>query len=158
MKNLGKISIGLWLVTIAAIGFFVVRGTTVDTPPGTRTTISLNQAERELVLEEMRNMLQSTQKIVEGTANNDMQQVALAAKAAGMGSAIDLDPKFLSKLPATFKTLGFSMHSDMDAIAKAAERGANVQEINKMLSSTLLKCVGCHSSWQISPKTDTEDR
>ena len=156
--SLGKISLVLWLITIAAIGFFMVRGTTADKAADARTPIFLSLQEKELVLEEMRTMLQSTQRIIEGTANNDMKQVAAAGRAAGMGSAIDLDPVFLAKLPLDFKTLGFSMHADMDAIGKAAEGGADAQEINKMLSNTLLKCVGCHSTWQISTKADAGSR
>lgn len=148
-KNAGKIALILWLVTIVSIVFYVVRGGVVDKQIGARTTIHLDQDERELVLGEMRTMLEATQMIVEGVANSDLKQISVAAKSAGMSAAVDLDPKFLSKLPIEFKTLGFSMHSDMDAIAKSAERGASTQELSKMLSNTLLKCVGCHSSWQI---------
>lgn len=147
--NIGKIAILLWVVTIVGAVFFIVRGASVDKKVDTRTSFILDHAEKALVLDEMRTMLQSTQKIVEGAANGDMQQVAMAAKAAGMGAAIDLNPQFMSKLPLEFKTLGFSMHADMDAIAKAAEQGANPQEINKMLAATLSKCVACHSAWQI---------
>lgn len=149
-KNIGKIAILLWVVTILGATFFVVHGSSGDKQVDARTLIKLDYEEKALVLDEMRTMLQSTQKIVEGTANGDMQQVAQAAKAAGMGSAVDLNPKFMSKLPMEFKALGFSMHSEMDAIAKAAEQGASPQDINKMLAGTLLKCVACHSAWQIS--------
>ena len=80
--SLGKISLVLWLITIAAIGFFMVRGTTADKAADARTPIFLSLQEKELVLEEMRTMLQSTQRIIEGTANNDMKQVAAAGRAA----------------------------------------------------------------------------
>ena len=60
--------------------------------------IYLSESDRDLVLDEMRMMLQSTQQIVAGLADNDMKNVEIAAKAAGMGSAIDLDPNFLSML------------------------------------------------------------
>ncbi|HBI83507.1 MAG TPA: hypothetical protein DDY24_07245 [Alcaligenaceae bacterium] len=148
-KNIGKIAILLWVVTILGAVFFIVRGGSVDKQIGVRTSITLDHGERELVLDEMRTMLQSTQKIVQGLANDDMLQVSSAGKAAGMGAAVDLDPRFLSKLPLEFKTLGFSMHADMDSIAKAAEQGASAQEISKMLANTLAKCVACHSAWQL---------
>ena len=147
--SVGKIALILWLVTILSIVFYVVRGGVVEKQVGARTIIQLDQNERDLVLDEMRTMLQATQMIVEGVANSDLKQISAAGKAGGMGAAVDLDPKFLSKLPLEFKTLGFSMHSDMDSIAKSAESGATPKEISRMLSATLLKCVGCHSSWQI---------
>jgi hypothetical protein len=55
----------------------------------------------------------------------------------------------MAKLPMEFKSLGMSVHHDMDEIAKAAEGGTPAPEILKMASNTLMKCVACHSAWQI---------
>ena len=158
MRRLGQLSLVLWVLTVAVFGWFLIKGNTIHTDSSQRQVILLSEQEKSLVLAEMRTMLESTQKIVQGLAVNDRAMIQSAAKTAGMGSAIDLDPVFLAKLPLDFKTLGFSMHADMDAIGKAAEGGADAQEINKMLSNTLLKCVGCHSTWQISTKTDAGSR
>lgn len=158
MRRLGQLSLVLWVLTVAVFGWFLIKGNTIHTDSSQRQVILLSEQEKSLVLAEMRTMLESTQKIVQGFAVNDRAMIQSAAKTAGMGSAIDLDPVFLAKLPLDFKTLGFSMHADMDAIGKAAEGGADAQEINKMLSNTLLKCVGCHSTWQISTKTDAGSR
>ena len=152
-SRIGKIALALWGVTVVATGLYVIRGGNVaQQTNGTRQAILLSQSDREMVLSEMRTMLASTQQIVDGLAHEDMAQVANAAKAAGMGSAIDLDPNFLSKLPLEFKTLGFGMHSDMDAISKAANSGASSKDISSMLSATLSKCVGCHSAWELKIK------
>ena len=43
-----------------------------------------------------------------------------------------------------------SVHHDMDEIAKAAESGTPAPEILKMASNTLMKCVACHSAWQLN--------
>lgn len=152
VKNLGKISLALWLVTVLIIGAYVIRGGAAHEVSGTRNAIALSQGDRELVLEEMRAMLVATQQIVDGVARDDRQQIIKAAKAGGMGSAIDLDPNFLSKLPLEFKTLGFSMHSDMDAISKAAEKQVPQPEISGMLAATLTKCVACHGAWELKIK------
>lgn len=151
-KHLGKISLFLWLVTIIGAGVYVIRGGASHQVVGARTTIVLSAQDRGLVLEEMRMMLTSTQKIIDGLSRADQRQVAEAAKAAGMGSALDLDPRFLSKLPLAFKTLGFSMHSDMDALSQAALQGASVQQLTAMLGATLNKCTGCHAAWELRGK------
>lgn len=151
-KNIGKISFVLWLVTILITGVYVIRGGAVQQVSGARNAIILSQSDRALVLEEMRAMLAATQQIIDGVARDDRQQIIAAAKGAGMGSAIDLDPNFLSKLPLEFKTLGFSMHSDMDFISKAADKQVPLPEISGMLAATLNKCVACHSAWEIKLK------
>lgn len=152
IRNMGKISLVLWLVTVLIIGVYVIRGGAVQQAPGARNAIILSHDDRALVLEEMRAMLAATQQITDGVARNDRMQIIAAAKGAGMGSAIDLDPNFLSKLPLEFKTLGFSMHSDMDAISKAAEKQVPLPEISGMLAATLTKCVACHGAWELKLK------
>jgi len=150
--NIGKAALIIWLFTIGIFGWYVVKGNVAQKSGSERAAIVLDYQDRELVLDEMRAMLQSTQQIIEGLANNNRAQVINAAKAAGMGSAIDLDPVFLAKLPLDFKTLGFSMHSDMDALSKRAINGASDKELAGMLANTLNKCVGCHSAWQLKVK------
>jgi hypothetical protein len=152
IKNMGKISLVLWLVTVLIVGIYIIRGGAVQQVSDARNAIILSQDDRALVLEEMRAMLVATQQIIDGVARDDRQQIITAAKAGGMGSAIDLDPSFLSKLPLEFKTLGFSMHSDMDAISKAAEKQVPLPEISGMLAATLTKCVACHGAWELKIK------
>lgn len=148
-RHIGKIALILWLITIVGAGAYVMSGGASKQVVGNRMAIVLSEQDRDLVLDEMRTMLSSTQQIIDGLSRGDRQQVVQAAKLAGMGSAIDLDPNFLAKLPLDFKTLGFSMHSDMDAISKAASQGATERELTSMLGATLTKCVGCHSAWEI---------
>lgn len=152
VKNMGKISLVLWLLTVLIVGVYVIRGGAVQEAAGARNVILLSEGDRYLVLDEMRAMLAATQQIIDGIARNDRQQIITAAKGAGMGSAIDLDPNFLSKLPLEFKTLGFSMHSDMDAISKAADQQVPMAEISGMLAATLNKCVACHGAWELKLK------
>ena len=83
----------------------------------------LQANERNFVLSEMRGLLSATQEILEGANQGDMQRVSKAATAAGMSGAADVNPALIVKLPLDFKTLGMSVHHDMDDIAKAAEVG-----------------------------------
>ena len=143
----------LWVATIAVFAWFFVRG---NTAPGTdgRTAVMLQPAERDFVLTEMRGLLHSVQGILEGAHQGDMQHIARASRAAGMAAAEEVNPALMVKLPLEFKTLGMSVHRDMDEIAKAAEGGAPVAEILKMASATLGKCVACHSVWRIRAGSD----
>lgn len=148
-NKLAAAAILLWLATLATFAWFFVHGNTAAGSDG-RTAILLKTEERGLVLAEMRGLLSATQGILDGANQNDMRLVARAATAAGMGSAADVNPALMAKLPVDFKSLGMSVHHDMDEIAKAAEAGAPQAEILKMTSNTLTKCVACHSAWQLN--------
>jgi hypothetical protein len=82
-----------------------------------------------------------------------MQAIVKVASAAGMSLAVDENPALMAKLPIELKTLGMSVHRDMDEIARAAAGGTPAPEILKMLSNTLAKCVACHSAWQLKAES-----
>lgn len=147
-NKIASIALLLWVVTIAVFAWFFVRGNTAAGTDG-RTVIVLQPAERDLVLSEMRKLLSATQGILEGSGQGDIGHIIKAAHAAGMAVAADVNPALMTKLPLEFKTLGMSVHRDMDEISKAAEGGVPTPEILKMASITLNKCVACHAAWQI---------
>ncbi len=147
-RTLSITAIALWLLTIAILATMFVRGNTT-TGSDDRTAIVLNTPERNLVLAEMRNLLTSTQAILDGLNRNDMKLVADAARAVGMGSAADVNPSLMTKLPISFKQMGMGVHHEMDALADAAQAGKSPAEIQGMLSNTLSTCVACHSAWQL---------
>lgn len=138
----------LWVATVAVFAWFFVRG---NTTAGTdnRTAVVLAPAERELILSEMRGLLMGVHDMLEGANNNDAKQIASAARKIGMGSAADVNPALMAKLPMEFKQLGMSVHHDMDDLAAAADAGKSVPELQKMLTSTMSKCVACHAGWQL---------
>ena len=147
-NKLASAALLLWILTIAVFAWFFVRGNTTAGIDG-RTVVMLQASERNLILSEMRGLLNATQGILEGVNQGDMQHVIKAASAAGMVVAADASPVLMAKLPMKLKLLGMGVHHDMDAIAKAAENKAPAPEILNMLSSTLKKCVACHSAWQL---------
>lgn len=147
-RTLSITAISLWLVTIVVLATMFVRGNTT-TGSDDRTAIVLNTPERDLVLTEMRGLLTSTQAILDGLNRNDMKLVADAARAVGMGSAADVNPSLMTKLPLSFKQMGMGVHHEMDALADAAQAGKSPAEIQGMLSNTLSTCVACHSAWQL---------
>ncbi len=147
-NRLALLAIVLWVATVAVFAWFFVRGTTTAGTDG-RTAVVLAPAERALVLGEMRGLLSASQQVVQGIQQGDMKLVAKAARSAGMGAAVDLNPALMAKLPVTFKSLGMNVHDDMDALALAAESGKKPDELLGMLSTTMSKCVGCHAAWQL---------
>ncbi len=147
-KLLSIIAIVLWLATIAVAATFFVRGNTAQGTDG-RTAVVLSASERDLVLGEMRGLLTTVHDVLEGLNKNDMEQVAAAATRSGMGSAADVNPALMAKLPLAFKSLGMSVHHDMDALAAAAKQGKSAAELQTMLTETMGKCLGCHASWQL---------
>ncbi|MBI5918276.1 MAG: hypothetical protein HY849_02725 [Nitrosomonadales bacterium] len=147
-SKLAMAAIVLWVATVAAFGWFFVRG---NTAAGTddRTAIVLAPQERDLILLEMRGLLIATHDILDGINQNNMQQVAQAARTVGMNSAADVNPVLMSKLPLPFKAQGMGVHHSMDDLAIAAESGQTAPELLKMLTGTLSSCVACHSAWQL---------
>jgi len=147
-NKIARIALLLWVVTIVVFAWFFIRGNTTAGTDG-RTAVILQPSERDLVLAEMRGLLVATQGILEGANNGDMQQVGYAAGKAGMASAADVNPALMAKLPLEFKQLGMSVHRDMDDIAKASADRKSSADILKMTSSTMSKCIACHSAWQL---------
>jgi hypothetical protein len=111
--------------------------------------VVLARDEREFVLAEMRDFLAGLQVVLDGLNRNDLKQVASAARAMGMGTAVDVNPALMAKLPLPFKQLGMSVHHDMDELAQAAERQEPVPQLQGRVTQTLAKCVACHATWQL---------
>jgi hypothetical protein len=147
-RALSVVAIALWLVTIAMAVFFFVRGQTRVAPDG-RTTVLLASDERNLVLTEMRDMLETVQIVVDGMKAGDLKQVAQAARASGMAAAADVNPTLMIKLPLEFKELGLSVHKRFDEIATAADSGANREQLLAKLSTQLSACVSCHAGYRL---------
>lgn len=142
----------LWIMTVAAFGWFFVRGSTAAGTDG-RTAVVLAPTESDLILGEMRLLLTATHGILTGINANDMKQVATAARSAGMDAAVDVNPALMAKLPLPFKELGMGVHHRMDDIAVAAESGKPAPEIMNMLTGTLSNCIACHAAWQLKSET-----
>ena len=149
------IAIALLLAVIAGIGVkFLVLGSTAGGADG-RTAVLLREDERQLVLEEMRGLLEATQQILEGLSDGDMKQVEQAASGAGMAATGTMDMTLKAKLPMGFKKLGFATHTAFDDIAGMAGNGRDTGAIQKKLAETMNNCIACHAGFQI-PLTVTK--
>ncbi len=138
----------LWGVTAVGVGYLFVNGT-VSTSPDRRTAIALDSGERDLVLGEMRIMLESVQGIVAGLANQDPENVQSAARASGMAIAQDVPPALMAKLPLDFKRLGMNVHRGFDELSVAAGQEETPEMLMDRLGDQLSRCVACHARYRI---------
>jgi len=150
-RRLCSVAIVLWVMTLAAAGWFFVQGWTMQ---GTdrRMQIVLAPAERDLVLDEMRMLLKAVHGVIMGLAGQDQgadrAQIEQAARSAGMGMAADVNPALMAKLPLPFKQMGMSIHTDMDALADAIVNNETPQQILQRLSSMTARCTTCHDLYR----------
>lgn len=151
MKNrLSIIAIVLWLATLAGAAVLFVRGRTAPAPDG-RTAILLPRADRDLVLAEMRNLLEAVQKVTMAIAAADRAEIAAAARTGGLGAAKGVPLDLMARLPLGFKQAGMAMHGGFDEIATAADHGESFKDLNSRLGDQIGLCVGCHQTYRIDP-------
>lgn len=145
------VAIVLWVVTVAAAGWFFVKGLTTKGNDG-RVEILLAPVERDQILAEMRQLLKAVDGIVRGLGESTLDRKALeaAARGVGMNMAADVEPAIMAKLPLPFKQMGMSIHRDMDALADAIVQNETSQQILQRLSNMTARCTTCHDMYRFS--------
>jgi hypothetical protein len=136
------------LIVLIAVAYKFVQGS-VAVSDDERVAVVLSKDERNLILNEMRNFLISTQKISEAITNDDMELVATLAKSAGMAAEENTPGALLAKIPLSMKTLGFDTRKRFDQIAADAERLKVPVHSRRQLDQLMKNCIGCHSSFKI---------
>ena len=141
----------LWLVTVAVVGWFFVKGTTQPSRDG-RKEIMVAAGERDLILGEMRQLLKAVHGVTTGwgTQGAGLKDAERAARAAGMAMAADERLELLAKLPLAFKQLGMSVHQDMDNLADGIAQGETTQQVLIRVSSITARCTACHDLYRLS--------
>ena len=141
------------ILNIALVYLFLIKGETVKSADG-RTAIIMNKDNKDFVLAEMRDFLESVQQINEGIVNDNSQLIIDAGKKSG-GSVIEHAPKgMLKTLPAGFKSLGFSTHDIFDKISIKAQENYSKEGAQQQLNTLLNNCIACHRSYKIEVKTE----
>lgn len=141
-------ALGLWVVTAAGVAYLFINGQTT-TASDNRKAITLQPAERDLVLLEMRTMLESVQGIVAGMAEEDLGRVQNAARASGMAIAQGVPPALMAKLPLDFKQLGMGTHRGFDELSVAVEQEETPEMLMARLGDQLARCVACHAQYRL---------
>lgn len=139
------------ILNIALIYLFIIKGDTVETEDG-RVEVQMTEDNRDFVFVEMRDFLESIQKINKGILTNNPKLIIEAGNKSG-GSVIDHAPHgLLRSLPIGFKKLGFSTHYIFDDIAKSAEENFDKNKTQEQLNKLLINCTTCHSAFKIGLK------
>ncbi len=137
------------LLTVLGISYkFIYSGAVTPSTDG-REAILLSDSERNLVLGEMRQFLESVQKITHGLTINDMKIVSEAAKKVGTQAQQAVPASLMGKLPLSFKKMGFDTHSKFNTLALDAEQLGDQQHALQQLSTLMNNCVACHSVYKL---------
>lgn len=143
---------GVLLIIVSIMSYkFIFSGAVVPSADG-RQAILLDEAERNLVLTEMRVFLTSVQSITKGVSEKDMAQVVNAARQVGAQAQQAVPGSLIGKLPLTFKQLGFDTHKKFDLLALDAEELADPQHTLQQLAELMNNCVACHSTYKFNAK------
>jgi cytochrome c556 len=114
-----------------------------------REAIVLSHGERDLVLAEMRMMLESTEGVVAGLAANDMQAVEQAAARAAPSAPGTVDQELHASLPEAFLHSGAAAHGGFEDIARLARQAAGTEALMRRLGETLHQCTSCHAAYRV---------
>lgn len=136
------------ILNLFLIYFFVFRGEVIE-PNDQRKAIMMSEGNREIVLGEMRNFLQSLQLINEGLLENSVKKIKKGAKASGMGVGEKVPQGLVKSLPFEFKEMGIETHKLFDKITENLDEHFNKADIQKQLNKILNNCVACHQIYQI---------
>ncbi len=113
-----------------------------------RVAITLSVAEKDVVLGEMRLLLEGLQGIISGLSNSDFKKVEVSARGNGMVMAQDVNPALMLKLPVEFKSVGMGVHKAFDDLAENID-GKDVKIILREIDSIMDSCVGCHLTYKL---------
>ena len=113
-----------------------------------RKRIVLPAPARNMVLAEMRMMLESISGVVAALSEGDTAAAAQAARAAGMAAAVDIDPAVRELLPAAFVELGMATHRGFDALADKLEQPVEQETALAELGTLMQNCIACHDTYR----------
>ncbi|MCP5088329.1 MAG: cytochrome c [Rhodobacteraceae bacterium] len=151
MKTTCKLCWGTNVLMIGVIAFAAytfIFGKTGEVGDDGRTAVMISADEKELVLGEMRGLLEAVQAITGGLAENDLATVAESAHAVGMSSTGGEPAALIAKLPLEFKKLGMGTHQAFDDLGNEATDMGDAKVVLGMLGDVLQNCTACHASYR----------
>lgn len=140
--------ITLLLIIIAGGVYKFILPADASKSSDTRELIQLTAAEKDIVLAEMRIFLTSTQQIIKGISEGNMELVARQAKKSGKAAQAEIPASLAKKLPVQFKKLGSDTHMKFDQIAMDAEDLGDNEHALSQLSVLLQNCTSCHEIYR----------
>lgn len=137
-----------WACSLACLYFMFPGGAAAAEPErDNRAVIVVNERERNLVLEEMREFLHGLYSIQMALGRKDMRGVALAAQPMGM-ILHRIPPAMRERLPETFVQIGLGQHEIFEVIARDALAKNDIDLTLGQVAEALTYCSGCHDTYR----------
>jgi hypothetical protein len=118
-------------------------------PADPRQRVVLAAGPRDMVLAEMRAMLESVNGVLHALAGGDLAAAEKAARASGLATAADMDPAIRAALPPAFLQLGMQTHRAFDGLADRLRAGASREAALTGLAGVTANCVACHAAYRL---------
>lgn len=138
---------------VVLVGVGLLIGDAGAQPPGAavdmRHRLTAPGPARDMVLAEMRRMLESVNAILHAVQANDLAAIERAARASGMAMAADVDPRLRERLPPPFLQLGMATHRGFDELADAVKAGGTREQALAALGRITSNCVACHAVYRL---------
>ncbi len=155
-KNITIIALIASLIANAGlVYFFMFKGDVVEVK-NQRQAIMMTEENREIVLKEMRDFLESVKVINEGILENNPAKIIESARSSGNCVKDEVPKGLIKSLPIAFKKMGFGTHDLFDELADSVRINFNPKQTQRQLNRILNNCVACHQIYQI--KTTSKDR
>ena len=119
-----------------------------------RISIVVSQPNRDFVMSEMRNFVETLHQINMGIEQNDSSMIVEAARSSGGSVAHHAPAGLIASIPMGFKTIGFDTHAKFDSIANSAEKNFDPKVTQQQVTALLGNCVACHRSYRMDVKKD----
>ena len=139
----------LGLVSIVLISHYMM-GSTIEASADGRVGIVVSPAERDLVLEEMRGLLEAVQIIIVANNAGDMNAVAVAGRKVGRENMNPRSAEFVARLPMDFRKLGMDTHVRFDKLALDAGQFESTELVSQQVGELMGNCVACHRAYRLT--------
>lgn len=149
MARLGWILFVIMTAVSGTLTYKFILAGAVEIAPDGRTSILLETSEQTFFLNEMRNFLIAIQQITDGIENDNMDQIATAARKAGMVGFSQVPASLIGKMPLAVKKMGRATHQAFDQMAMDAESLGDKEHTLSQLNQILSNCTACHSLYRI---------
>lgn len=121
-----------------------------------RTVIWVTAEEKALLLSEMRSFLVASQKILQASLEDNMDEVEQAARDVGVKMAKATPKELHQKFPAGFKEMGPKAHMGFEEIADEASGLGDSEVVLNKLAQLQKSCIECHAAYQLDVKRSRE--
>lgn len=135
-------TLGLALLTLPGLS------SAAGESPDPRQNLGFTSEEQAIFLEDMRHMLGSVQRIMQGIADDDREMIAAAAKRSGNRMARNTPASIRAKTPPEFRAIGGPMHMAFEEIAVRAETDP-LEDITALTANAMNQCMACHAQFRI---------